>query len=117
MTVCFSNSNIVFRRAYGFTKIKILEPEESLVNIPNILTPNNDGFNDIFVIAGLEELKNEDSEIRCKINVFNIWGDEVFESSDYKNNWDGDGLDAGAYFYIIEITGMKKLLGTINIIY
>ncbi|MEX1003689.1 MAG: gliding motility-associated C-terminal domain-containing protein [Crocinitomicaceae bacterium] len=67
--------------------------------IPQALTPNNDGDNDLFVIEGIELLAH-------KIEIFNRWGQKVFESEQYENNWDGtddsgNELSADTYFYII----------------
>ncbi|WP_270088635.1 gliding motility-associated C-terminal domain-containing protein [Sphingobacterium sp. SYP-B4668] len=75
------------------------------LHIPNVFTPNGDGFNDKFVIIGHE---NYD---RINITIVNRWGNEVYRSTDYDNSWAGDGLNAGTYFYIIEaIKGSQTTL-------
>ena len=61
--------------------------------IPNVFTPNGDGKNDRFVVTGLEAF---DSAV---LQVFNRWGNEVFHSADYRNNWDGGNLNEGSYYY------------------
>lgn len=66
--------------------------------IPNIITPNADGENDVFEIKGLSKFSQH------KVTIINRWGDHVFESDDYKNNWDADGLIDGTYFYVLEVT-------------
>jgi gliding motility-associated-like protein len=67
--------------------------------VPNAITPNGDGPNDIFYIEGLEMFP------KTRILVYNRWGLLIYESDDYKNDWDGtiDGkpLSDGVYFYII----------------
>lgn len=71
--------------------------------IPQVLTPNNDGFNDRFVIDGLEYYEDN------KLLIFNRYGDVLYEMSDYDNSWDGrpnrnvigntsDILPSGTYF-------------------
>jgi len=65
------------------------------IKIPNIFTPNGDAYNDFFVIEGLEYMKN------THVIIFNRWGKKVFESYDYKNDWDGDNMADGVYYYII----------------
>ena len=62
--------------------------------IPNVITPNNDGINDQFVI----DMPNED---KLKLQIYNRWGSMVYESSDYKNNWQADDLPDGTYYYIL----------------
>ena len=76
--------------------------------VPNIFTPNNDGVNDTFKIKGLESYPNS------QLIVFNRWGNEVYRSTNYLNNWDGGNLAEGTYYYILnrrehtgEITPLK----------
>ncbi|QNK64746.1 DUF11 domain-containing protein [Pedobacter sp. PAMC26386] len=63
--------------------------------IPNIITPNGDGNNDTFKIKGLENYPGTD------VSIFNRWGNEVYRSSGYKNDWDGSQLNEGTYYYLI----------------
>jgi gliding motility-associated-like protein/uncharacterized repeat protein (TIGR01451 family) len=63
--------------------------------IPNVFTPNNDGKNDVFKISGLESFPGS------QLIVINRWGNEVYKSEDYLNNWDGSGLAEGTYYYIL----------------
>lgn len=65
------------------------------ISIPNIITPNGDGTNDLFQLS-FPVLKTE---------IYNRWGQKLFES---KNNvfWNGrttDGSEVpdGTYYYII----------------
>lgn len=63
------------------------------VNAPNIFTPNLDGHNDYFVV------KNIEGKV-WNLVVYSRWGKKVLkEMLDYKNNWDGDDLADGVYFY------------------
>jgi gliding motility-associated-like protein len=67
--------------------------------IPDAFSPNGDGINDDFVII-------HPVSLRIEIEVFNRWGNLVFKSTDYQNNWDGRGignflgqeLPVGTYF-------------------
>jgi gliding motility-associated-like protein len=83
-------------------------PAAELTNlfIPNAFTPNGDGINDKFVITGIESFPDN------TILVVNRWGNKVFETEGYNNEWDGknqfgvslnkDGfLPEGIYFYIL----------------
>lgn len=67
--------------------------------IPNAFSPNGDGRNDRWIIAGLESLPN------CEVYIYNRYGEQVFSSLGYTQPWDGRyrGKDqpAGAYVYII----------------
>lgn len=71
------------------------------VVIFNAVSPNGDGFNDVFFITGLED-KPENH-----LQIFNRWGNLVFETTNYRNNWDGTWdsnkeLPDGTYYYIFE---------------
>ncbi len=74
------------------------DPCEIRLFVPNAFTPNGDGNNDYFQFYGPEE--------PIKLWVFNRWGQTVFYSANYKNNWDGtyNGavLPTDSYTYLIE---------------
>lgn len=79
--------------------------EDSLF-IPNIVTLNNDGFNDVWRVEA-----NAVASIEMKI--FNRWGRLVWEAADLSESWDGtdngNTLQDGTYFYVVTLT---SLLGT-----
>ena len=60
--------------------------------IPNVITPNNDGLNDFFVLPGLSFFAP------VSIKIYNRWGKEVYNQSDYQNDWQASNLPAGTYF-------------------
>ncbi|TAF77088.1 MAG: gliding motility-associated C-terminal domain-containing protein [Bacteroidetes bacterium] len=67
--------------------------------VPNALTPGTNNQNSFWDIAKLK------LSSRSTVTVFNRYGIEVFsQKGDYfkTNNWEGDGLPAGTYYYIIE---------------
>jgi gliding motility-associated-like protein len=76
------------------------------ITIPEAFTPNGDGFNDVFVIDGIELYPNN------TISIFNRWGVLVYQETNYKNNWDGstqskftiggDDLPSATYYYVFE---------------
>ena len=76
--------------------------------VPNIITPNLDGYNDCFQ-PGFEGEFNE-----CfTLQIFNRWGALIFESLAQGDCWDGrtkagNLVDAGTYFYLLDINGIQK---------
>jgi gliding motility-associated-like protein len=79
------------------TTITLTEPE--YLGLPTGLSPNGDGMNDFYVIPGVLKCENSD------FKVFNRWGNVVYESTDYHNEWYGQAtgggvLADGTYFVI-----------------
>jgi gliding motility-associated-like protein len=65
--------------------------------IPNVISPNGDGENDMLVFKNLEQY---DGNI---LKIFNRWGTSVYEQIDYNNNWNGGEATAGTYFYMLDV--------------
>ncbi|MEP6675919.1 MAG: PKD domain-containing protein [Ferruginibacter sp.] len=83
--------------------------------IPNTFTPNNDGINDFWSIDYLDTYPDN------WVQVFNRYGQLVFESHGYAKPWDGTykgkPLPIGTYYYIIEPkNGRAPLTGYVTII-
>ena len=77
-------------------------------SIPNVITPNDDEWNQMFIVQ--TELQNS------YLSVFSRWGKLVYENADYQNNWDGENLDSGIYFYLIRDKCQNQIRGTLSII-
>ncbi len=92
------------------------EPEPAAIRIATAMTPNGDGSNDMFMIAGLENYPNN------RLYVFNRWGNKVYEASNYQNDWFGNyqnkPLPVATYYYILELNDSTQFFfkGTITII-
>jgi gliding motility-associated-like protein len=87
--------------------------EGSDLSFPNVITPNGDGKNERFIIGGLEKYPGS------AIYIFNRWGGQVYQSKDYRNDWDGSGLNESTYYYILEVkkeSGIKKYKGWVTIL-
>lgn len=74
-------------------------------DIKNVLTVNGDGYNDFWIIEGVEDFAF------TEVEVFNIYGKEVYSNSDYRNEWDGTykgkNLPDGTYYYRVFIDGTE----------
>ena len=86
-----------------------------------ILTPNGDGQNDQFVISCIQDERYMDN----KLDIFNRWGQLVFTTINYQNDWSGTTLagtelQEGAYYYVLEYTPPFSdpvlIKGSINIL-
>ncbi|MDB5134229.1 MAG: hypothetical protein JWP37_832 [Mucilaginibacter sp.] len=86
------------------------------IRIPNTFTPNGDGINDTWVIAGLSY------DQTCLVQVFTRYGQQVLESRGYATSWNGNykgkRMASGVYYYIITAkNGTLKYSGSVTIIY
>ena len=99
--------------------------EEFSYTLPNVITPNGDGFNDVFEpkVTGLDLITG------AKTVIFNRWGNILWDTDNPLIQWDGKSkvtkMDCppGTYFYITDITyigesGEEKLhlQGSITIV-
>jgi len=78
------------------------------LKIPNVITPNGDGVNDVFVVENLEYY------INGSLKVFNRWGQQVYESLTYLNNWSPNELEGGTYFYQMVVQKDQTVTQTFN---
>ena len=83
---------------------------EASVIIPNVFTPNGDGYNDVFKIQATA-IKT----FHCAI--YNRWGLKLFEWNDSSMGWNGinsNGSKAidGTYYFVLEYTDFKDASST-----
>ncbi len=81
--------------------------------IPNVITPNADGANDFFILTGLKP--------NTRVLIFNRWGDEVFNSSNYMNEWNGRDKSGGfctdgVYTYLVTLPNGSQKHGFVHVV-
>lgn len=81
----------------------------------NMITPNGDGVNDTWVVANIEQYKNNE------LKIFDREGRIVFTMIGYDNSWKGDfngnPLQEDTYYYILIFdSGKGKKSGFISIV-
>jgi gliding motility-associated-like protein len=92
--------------------------QPSSLIMPNVFTPNNDGFNDVFAaeVVAIETMK---------VVIYNRWGKVVYEWNDPAGGWDGQHKTGGecadgTYYYILEAKGFDgvvyNLSGTVTLL-
>lgn len=77
------------------------------LQIPEGISPNGDGKNDILVIPCIEDFPEN------TIKIYNRYGTQIYQGNNYANTWDGKAnmgfpnssklLPVGTYFYVLEI--------------
>jgi gliding motility-associated-like protein len=97
----------------------VLDEDPAEIFIPESFSPNGDGYNDRFVILGIENLEN------TELMVFNRQGITVYYRANYQNDWvgtpeegrvQGGELPEGTYYYIFKYgqNGIRKGFVYIN---
>ena len=78
--------------------------EDATVNLDfkpaNVFTPNNDGKNDTFYIPNLPE--DDCNDQFQGVEIYNRWGQLLFESKDRNFEWDGKNATSGQYYFLIK---------------
>ena len=78
------------------------------------ITPNGDGLNEYWVIQLIDEFPD------ANVKIFNRWGQKVFESKRYSDQWNGINngkkLPVGTYYYLIDLgPNQEKFTGPITL--
>lgn len=74
------------------------------VIIPNVITPNGDGQNDILVFKNLEAYPNS------TLVIYNRWGNLIYESGNYMNDWNAKDVSDGTYFFVLVVNDGKNTI-------
>lgn len=80
------------------------------VEVPNVVTPNGDGRNDVFKVKGIEFFPEN------TVQLFNRWGQKVWEGINYQNTYVPTDLEGGVYIYKVIIPDQAGKEGAIRII-
>ncbi len=96
----------------------IVEPYIEMI-IPNIVTPNGDGKNDLFTvtISGMSSIN---------VSIYNRWGNLVHQESspalglETVSLWDPSDVSLGVYYFVLEAYGLDRKMrieqGTIEVL-
>jgi gliding motility-associated-like protein len=83
----------------------------SCINPPNTITPNADGSNDQWFIEYILDYPDN------RVEIYNRRGQLVYEKESYSNEFSGDGLPDGVYYYKIDLrNGLEIVTGSLTII-
>lgn len=89
---------------------------ECRLEVPNVFTPNNDGKNDTFT-----PVSNCDTFEDFEMRIYSRWGQEVFNSNNFMDSWDGGDLPSDVYVYVLKyrfIAGQEanRLQGDVTLV-
>ncbi len=105
-----------FDCSYTIGKVVLNESFLDCVIIPDAISPNGDGINDVW------EIRNIKNYPGANIQVFNRWGQSVFVAKSDDDPWDakqnGNRVAIGTYIYFINLNnGTDPYTGTVSIVY
>jgi gliding motility-associated-like protein len=86
--------------------------------IPNAISPNGDGKNDVWKLDFISILYPQ-----TEVDIFNVWGQNIYHSVGYNEPWNGKfnghDLPVGNYYYVINLndsSNTEQLKGSILLI-
>jgi gliding motility-associated-like protein len=84
---------------YGCETTNTIDVQRNICFIPNVITPNNDDYNESLNLTGFDV---------TKLEIFNRWGTKVYEKSNYLDEWHGQNMSGGqlpdsTYYYVIQM--------------
>lgn len=85
----------------GCTASDTINVKVNPIKLVDGFTPNDDGVNDLWRLRYLDEFPN------ATVEVYNRWGQLVYQSNGYAVPWDGrykgKDLPVGTYYYLIDL--------------
>jgi gliding motility-associated-like protein len=85
------------------TVCKIIEVISPDVLLPNVVTPNGDGRNDLLKFEYLQFFPGNSLEI------YNRWGALIHSKSGYANDWSPSELSHGTYYFVLNVKDLSKV--------
>ena len=98
--------------------------EDELI-FPNVITPNGDGFNDVWAIGNLSTRINPEDPDQYRTNelrIYDRWGKQVYHAKNYdtyarngeiflgEKIFTGENLSDGVYYYSFYYKGKAKVV-------
>ncbi len=102
-TFVLTTTNAIGCKDYDTMRLRVYAPELAM---PNAFSPDGDNINDLFmpIYKGIESL--------YEFEVFNRWGEKIFETSSITKGWNGTFNDElqpmGTYIYVIKARTMLE---------
>ncbi|MBD2770103.1 gliding motility-associated C-terminal domain-containing protein [Hymenobacter sp. BT664] len=85
--------------------LPVVEVQER--KLPNIITPNGDNLNQTFKLG---------PDCPPRMQVFTRWGQSVFESAAYHDEWSAEGQPDGVYYYLLTYPDGHRIKGWVEVV-
>ena len=107
-TVCFPECSNACKTSTIEFVVESPCNDKTNLKLPNIIFPNASGINRYFHVEAIEKCPDAFGPKPSSLKVFNRWGDLVYSSPEYKNDWDGENnkgqpLPDGTYYYLLDM--------------
>jgi gliding motility-associated-like protein len=79
---------------------------EPLMRMPNVISPNGDGLNDIFLPL------NYRGFAQAELSIYNRWGNVLHTTSDLQRGWTARDVPEGTYYWIVVYTDVDGVKGS-----
>ena len=89
-------------------RVRLYDCRQAAIFVPNIITPNGDGHNDQLEIIGL-------GLDPWALAIYNRWGQRVYASSHYRQDWAAAGLPDGTYYYLLQRPASPTVKGWVEV--
>ncbi|MEM9858978.1 MAG: PKD domain-containing protein [Bacteroidota bacterium] len=86
---------------------KNIEVDITTIKVPNIITPTIEGDNDTFIIEAPDVIS---------LRIYNEWGRLIYEKEDYQNEWAGEGVSSGVYYYEASVANETSCRGWVQVL-
>ncbi len=80
------------------------------VTVPNVFSPNDDGENDALTFSNAQYFPNN------HLRVYNRWGQQIYESMNYRNSWTASGVSEGTYYFVFAMQDGRKWAGHVTLV-
>lgn len=100
--------------SFSTESIELEDTQVDCISIPNAFTPNNDGINDSWIIENIEIFP------WAIVQVFNRWGQLVYEGygsgTPWDGTWNGNIVPTGSYIYSVDLLNGTKYCGIVTVV-
>lgn len=111
----------------GIFPVKVVGVRESCVyekgedihvytlSVPNVITPDEFPENNFFqILFGGKTLSG--SALNASLHIYNRWGGLIYKNDNYQDNWNASNVEAGVYFYELNVPGETICKGWVHVI-
>lgn len=109
------NTGCVSTKEFLFEVLQEVNLFPNVPNIPNLISPNNDGVNDTWIIPLLYA-----RNINTEVLIINSQGTIVLQTNNYQNNWPTNQINFTSinpvFYYIITTENNTTLKGSITVV-